>query len=191
MAAREACVEGDGDAPFVLTAPPRGAPVDTVVPPPEERSARADVVALLTGLGTGPQRRTVGLVTLAIVAVLVANMVGQVYLNRWRGDFFDAIERRDLASLGVQLLVFGGIVGSLLSLVVAQTWLHEILKLNLRAWMTNWLLDAWLVPGRAYRLGISAEAGVNPDQRMQEDARHASDLTADLHGNWITHCKIK
>jgi putative ATP-binding cassette transporter len=35
-------------------------------------------------------------------------------------------------------------------------------------------------PGRAFRLASSGAIGVNPDQRMHEDARHLTELSADL-----------
>jgi len=76
------------------------------------------------------------------------------------------------------------IVAALLALVVSQTWLQEMMKIRLREWLTHKLLDDWLVTGRAYRLGISKETGVNPDQRMQEDSRNLSELTSEL-GVWF------
>jgi putative ATP-binding cassette transporter len=161
--------------------------VECLVPPLEERTLSGDLRGLFRGLGRARERNALVLLSIGILLVLLANMAGQVRLNRWQGAFFDAVEQKDLAELGRQLLVFFVIVGALLALVVAQTWLHEILKLRLREWLTHKLLDGWLVPGRAYRLGISAEAGVNPDQRMQEDARHASDLTADLGAGAVQH----
>jgi len=39
---------------------------------------------------------------------------------------------------------------------------------------------AWLRPRSAYRLTMLGDIGVNPDQRLQEDARHLTELTADL-----------
>ena len=44
--------------------------------------------------------------------------------------------------------------------------------------------DEWLVAGRAYRLGIASPLGVHPDQRIQEDVRHLSELSADLGVNF-------
>jgi putative ATP-binding cassette transporter len=35
-------------------------------------------------------------------------------------------------------------------------------------------------PGRAFRLGNAGETASNPDQRIHEDARHLTELSADL-----------
>ncbi|HLT01313.1 MAG TPA: SbmA/BacA-like family transporter, partial [Geminicoccaceae bacterium] len=112
--------------------------------------------------------------------VICANSIGQIRLNAWQGSFFDALEQRDLGAFGTQLLVFGLIVSGLLILVVAQTWLREMLHLRLREWLTHDLLDRWLAPKRAYLLAQSGEIGVNPDQRVHEDTRHLTDLSTDL-----------
>ena len=53
-------------------------------------------------------------------------------------------------------------------------------KLKLREGLTRDLFDQWLVPRRAFRLSGAGEIGVNPDQRIHEDARHLVDLSTDL-----------
>jgi putative ATP-binding cassette transporter len=42
------------------------------------------------------------------------------------------------------------------------------------------LFEEWLTPRRAFRLVNAGEVGANPDQRIHEDARHLTELTADL-----------
>jgi putative ATP-binding cassette transporter len=140
----------------------------------------AQLSSLLSALCASRYRGRVGLLAAGIVVVLCANAVGQIRLNAWQGDFFDALEQRDLAIFAAQLVVFGVIVGGLLVLVVAQTWLKEILQVRLREWLTHDLLDRWLAPKRAYLLAHAGEIGVNPDQRVHEDTRHLIDLSADL-----------
>ena len=116
----------------------------------------------------------------AIVAVLVANMFGQVRLNEWNGAFFDAVERKDGDAFVWQLVVFLEIVGFLLVLVVSQTWLQQRFKIRLRERLTHVLLDAWLEPNRIYQLGLTGKAGAQPDQRLQEDCRIFSELSTGL-----------
>jgi vitamin B12/bleomycin/antimicrobial peptide transport system ATP-binding/permease protein len=140
----------------------------------------AQLSSLLCALWASRYRGRIGLLAAGIVIVLCANAVGQIRLNTWQGDFFDALEQHNLAIFGAQLGVFGLIVGGLLVLVVAQTWLKEMLQVRLREWLTHDLLDRWLAPKRAYLLAHAGEIGVNPDQRVHEDTRHLIDLSADL-----------
>lgn len=142
--------------------------------------ARSELMRLARDLWKSRARRVVIGLFAAIFGVLLLNMVGQVALNRWNGVFYRAIEKRDLAMIGEQVVIFLGLVALLLMLVVAQTWLHARLKISMRDWLTRHLLDMWMKPARAYRLGISSAQGVNPDQRIQEDARNFSEMTTDL-----------
>ena len=155
-------------------------PAGRSAPAGRSESVIAQLSSLLRALGTSPYRRRLGLLAAGIVLVICANSVGQIRLNAWQGAFFDAIEQRDLASFGAQLLVFGLIVGGLLVLVVAQTWLKEMLQVRLREWLTHDLLDRWLAPKRAYLLAHAGEIGSNPDQRVHEDTRHLIDLSTNL-----------
>ena len=136
--------------------------------------------SLLRALMVSPARNRVVVLAVALALVICANAVGQIRLNRWNGDFFDALEQKDVTAFSFQLLVFVAIVGSLLILVVMQTWLGELTKIRLRAWLTHDLLDQWLAPRRAYLIAFAGEIGTNPDQRMHEDARHLCELSAEL-----------
>jgi putative ATP-binding cassette transporter len=124
--------------------------------------------------------RSVGLLAAGIVLVVCLNAVGQIRLNRWQGAFYDAIQQKAVAAFTTQLLVFLVIAGGLLVLVVAQTWLQQMITVRLREWLSHDLLDQWLAPKRAYLLSFAGEIGVNPDQRIAQDALHLSELTAIL-----------
>jgi putative ATP-binding cassette transporter len=116
----------------------------------------------------------------ASIAVTIANMFGQVQLNKWNGEFFDALGRKDLSAFINHLWTFLGIIAFLLALTVTQTFLQERLKFRLREWISRHLLDEWLKPMRVYQLGFAGQYGRNPDQRIQEDTRLLGDYSADL-----------
>ena len=90
------------------------------------------------------------------------------------------MSHKDLHEFWRQLGVFGVIAGALLALNVGQRWLVETLKLKLREGLVHDLVQGWMVPGRAFRLAHAGAMGVNPDQRMHEDARHLTELSGDL-----------
>jgi putative ATP-binding cassette transporter len=117
---------------------------------------------------------------LAVTVVLVGNMFGQIRLNEWNGSFFDAVAKRNDDAFLNQLRDFLIIVGVLLALVVAQTWLQERLKIRLRERVSRVLMDMWLAPRRVYQLGFVGQAAAQPDQRMQEDCRIFAEHTAEL-----------
>jgi putative ATP-binding cassette transporter len=116
----------------------------------------------------------------AIFLVIVATTYGQIRLNSWNQPFYDALAHRDFYGFLTQLGVFAAIAGLLLVLNVGQRWLSETLKLKLREGLVQDLVGEWLKPHRAFRLAKAGPIGVNPDQRMHEDARHLAELSGDL-----------
>jgi putative ATP-binding cassette transporter len=115
-----------------------------------------------------------------LLTVIGATAYGQIRLNRWNQPFYDALSHRRLDEFLVQLGIFGMIAGSLLILNVAQQWLTQMLTLKLRDGLVRDLVGHWLEPRRAFRLASAGPIGVNPDQRMHEDARHLTELSATL-----------
>jgi vitamin B12/bleomycin/antimicrobial peptide transport system ATP-binding/permease protein len=116
----------------------------------------------------------------SLVLVISATAYGQIRLNRWNKPFFDALSRRDLRDFLFELGVFCVIAVCLLVLNVAQRWLAETLQVKLREGLTRSLLKDWMLPRRAFWLANSGTMGVNPDQRIHEDARKLCELSADL-----------
>jgi vitamin B12/bleomycin/antimicrobial peptide transport system ATP-binding/permease protein len=131
-------------------------------------------------LWASPVRNTLFLLSGALFLVIAVTAYGQIRLNSWNEPFYDALSHRNFAQFLDQLGVFGLIAGTLLTLNVGQRWLGETLKIRLRQGLVHDLIQHWLVPGRAFRLTNAGAVGVNPDQRMHEDARHLTELSADL-----------
>ncbi len=131
-------------------------------------------------LGRASNRRRIYVICFFLVAVVSATTVGQLRLNEWQRDFYDALSGREFNPMLRQIAVFGVLVAALVTLGVAQTWLRETLKIELRDAVTCDLVKSWMRPRRAYLLGWAGDVGRNPDQRIHEDAKHYCELTADL-----------
>ncbi|HUE11972.1 MAG TPA: ABC transporter ATP-binding protein/permease [Steroidobacteraceae bacterium] len=156
----------------------------TIPPPDQEEIAQsrlnAQVGMMFRALWASPLRNTLVLLSIALFLVIAATAFGQIRLNSWNQPFYDALSHRDFTHFLIQLGIFGIIAGALLVLNVAQRWFTEMLKLKLRQGLVQDLMQNWLLPGRAFRLANAGAIGVNPDQRMHEDARHLTELSADL-----------
>jgi vitamin B12/bleomycin/antimicrobial peptide transport system ATP-binding/permease protein len=135
---------------------------------------------MMGALWASPVRNTLFALSGALFVVVAATAYGQIRLNSWNQPFYDALSHKEYAEFLVQLGIFGVIAGALLVLNVGQRWLGETLKLKLRQGLARDLIQNWLRPGRAFRLANAGPFGVNPDQRMHEDARHLTELSADL-----------
>jgi putative ATP-binding cassette transporter len=138
-------------------------------------------VGLMVGsISHSPAGKTVVLLMVVIILVVAGTAYGQIRLNDWNKPFYDALSRRDLRDFLFQLGVFFVIAGFLLALNVAQRWLVETLELTLRKGLVLSLLRDWMLPRRAFWLANAGPMGVNPDQRIHEDARKLCELSADL-----------
>jgi vitamin B12/bleomycin/antimicrobial peptide transport system ATP-binding/permease protein len=134
----------------------------------------------VVALRLSPGRRDLALLVAATLFAVGATAAAQVSLNAWNGPFYEAIAQRNFSAFLYELLVFAAIAGGLLVLDVAQAWLREMIKLNSREWLTRDLVGEWLKPGRHTWLAAEGDIGVNPDQRIHEDARRLTELSADL-----------
>ncbi|TSD83668.1 ABC transporter ATP-binding protein/permease [Mycobacterium sp. KBS0706] len=147
----------------------------------EAPSASRQLWCLVHALGEARRYRLlIGTLVCVLTAVVSAVAYGQIELNAWNGSFYDAIARRDFQALRRSIYTFFGIAGALLLLIVAQTWVQEMIKVRLREWLTHDLLDSWLVPRRPHLLARASEADVHPDQYVQADARQFTELSTTL-----------
>lgn len=153
---------------------------DTAAPQVETSSLRDQLMTVRQGLVGSPSRKALLGFSWILLAVIVATAYGQILLNRWNQPFYDSLQRRDLAVFLDQLVVFAMIAGGLLVLNIGQQWLNQRFRLKLREALTIDLIEEWLKPNRGFRLANAGAIGVNPDQRMQQDAGHLSDLSTDL-----------
>jgi putative ATP-binding cassette transporter len=127
-----------------------------------------------------PGTRRLYLLVAALVVVILATAGAQIVLNAWNAPFYQAIENRDLSGFLHQLLVFFEIAAVLLVLNVAQTGLNQGIRLKLRELATLDLIGEWMTEKRESRITRAGEIGVNPDQRIAQDAAHLTELTTDL-----------
>jgi vitamin B12/bleomycin/antimicrobial peptide transport system ATP-binding/permease protein len=140
----------------------------------------SEVVGMASVFWTSRQRKRLLMMATALIAVVAATAYAQVKLNAWNRPFYNALTRKDMPAFVEQIGVFAVLAGILLVLNVAQTWLNQRSKVVLREGLVNDLLNEWLSPGRAFRLSNSGAMGANPDQRLQADAQHLTDLTTEL-----------
>src|SRR5262245_17338513 len=153
-------------------------PADEAVPAGQDLWTQS--MMMVRAFMASPERNQLLLLGGALVAVVALTAYGQIRLNAWNRPFYDALERRDAAGFIEQLGVFAIIATALLVLNVGQMWLNLRTKVKLREGLVRDLLNEWLQPRRAFRLAGAGEIGLNPDQRLHEDARHLTELSTDL-----------
>ncbi|MFJ6324412.1 MULTISPECIES: ABC transporter ATP-binding protein/permease [unclassified Rhizobium] len=135
---------------------------------------------MFSAFWNSPVRIKIISLTAALLVIILLTAYVQVLLNSWNAPFYDSLARRDISAFFHQLGVFGIIAGSLLVLNVIQAWLNQMTALYMREGLARDLVNQWLQAKRALRLASSGLIGVNPDQRLHEDARNLAESTTGL-----------
>jgi vitamin B12/bleomycin/antimicrobial peptide transport system ATP-binding/permease protein len=145
----------------------------------EPRVAKS-FLKLSSGFWTGRTARQAWLLTLGLAASLVLSTYITVQMNYWNGWFFDALEKKDVATVKQAMLVFFGIVACMSAIGVAIVITRETLQVRWRAWLVERLLDTWLDKQRFYHMSASGKEPPNPEYRISDDTRWATEVLVDL-----------
>lgn len=147
-------------------------------PPP--RRAVWQFVRLATPYWRSERKWKIRAATLLLLVLTVAQVALVIWTSFWNRGFFDALEARSLPDLLRQVAVFGLIL--VLTMLVTALHMHvkRRLQLDWRRWLTSRLMDQWMTRARHYRLQFVQGEHDNPDQRIAEDIRIATESSISL-----------
>jgi vitamin B12/bleomycin/antimicrobial peptide transport system ATP-binding/permease protein len=113
--------------------------------------------------------------------LLIIGTVGFQYgINVWNRAIFDAIEKRDSATVfHLTALFFPLAIGSV-AFGVAQVFARMGIQRRWRAWLSHSVITRWLTNGRYYQLNLVDGDHNNPEYRIAEDLRIATDSPVDF-----------
>ncbi len=132
------------------------------------------------GFWKGDSARTAWVLTLGLAAFLLLSLAATVALNRWNRWFFDALERKDAETAALAVLVFAAIIVAMAAIGVGIVLTRETLQVRWRAWIVDRLLGTWLARDRYYHLGVTHTEPANPEYRIADDTRWATEPLVDL-----------
>ena len=118
--------------------------------------------------------------TVGLVALLLLSTAATIAMNHWNRWFFDSLEARDVPALGHAVMLFLIIIACMASIGVGIVLTRETLQVRWREWIVARMLDRWLSGHRFYRLGASGREPQNPEYRIADDTRWATEPLVDL-----------
>ena len=118
--------------------------------------------------------------TLGLAAFLILSTTATVALNQWNRWFFDSLENRDVAGLTHAVFVFGAIIAVMAAIGVGIVLARETLQVRWRAWIVEQLVERWLSRQRFYHLNVTGKEPPNPEYRISDDTRWATEPLVDL-----------
>jgi vitamin B12/bleomycin/antimicrobial peptide transport system ATP-binding/permease protein len=176
-------VAEDGD--HIVPPPPEVVEPDPDMSPEEAEQARKDY--LLTrfwisarGFWGRNGDRLAWILSIGLLVLIVANVGFQYGINVWNRAIFDAIEKRDSATVYYLSAVFFPLAIGSVVLAVAQVFARMTIQRRWRAWLTDSVVSRWLTNGRYYQLNLVSGDHQNPEYRIAEDLRVATDSPVDF-----------
>ena len=135
---------------------------------------------LAGGYWAGPTRRQAWVLTLATIALVIANIAVQYGVNKWNAFFFNALEKKqsNIVLSAIGLFAVLAVLSSAIS--VFQLIARMKLQVYWRRWLSERLAVRWLGDQRFYRLSIAAPDLDAPEFRIAEDARVATEPVVDF-----------
>lgn len=119
-----------------------------------------------------------------MVGILLAIVSAQVYIqyqiNVWNRAVFDALEQKNASVVAWQALIFVPLALGSIMLAVAIVHARMTTQIQWRQWLTNHLTDRWLENGRYFHLNLMEGDHKNPEYRISEDVRIATEAPVDF-----------
>jgi vitamin B12/bleomycin/antimicrobial peptide transport system ATP-binding/permease protein len=165
--------------------PPEVVETDPELSPEEAEEARKDYLLTrfwISARGYWGKKggRLAWVFSLGLAILIVGNVAFQYGINVWNRAIFDAIEKRDSATVFYLTGIFFPLaIGSVL-IGVAQVYARMGIQRRWRAWLTSSVLTRWLANGRYYQLNLVSGDHKNPEYRIAEDLRIATDSPVDF-----------
>ena len=126
------------------------------------------------------------LLTGAILLLILLTLTVSYGMNIWNRAIFDALEQRDATTVFFLSMVYFPLLAASVCLVVAQVYARMATQRRWREWLTHHLLDRWLINGRYYQLHLVHGDHKNPEYRIADDIRLATDSPVDFATGVIT-----
>lgn len=118
---------------------------------------------------------------LGALLALTACQVGlQLALNAWAARLYTALEARKLDMFLAQIASFALLLAASLVVYATHLRIKRALQFAWRVWLSKSLLDEWMAQGRHYQLALLPGPHDNPDGRIAEDVRIATESAVDL-----------
>jgi vitamin B12/bleomycin/antimicrobial peptide transport system ATP-binding/permease protein len=107
-------------------------------------------------------------------------------MNLWNRAIFDALERRDGGTVLYLSLIYAPLLAASVAVMVLQVYARMTTQRHWRAWLNNHLLDRWLKSGRYYQLNLVGGDHENPEYRIADDVRVATEAPMEFATGLLT-----
>jgi vitamin B12/bleomycin/antimicrobial peptide transport system ATP-binding/permease protein len=133
-----------------------------------------------SGFWLANSRPLAWLMSAALLLVIVLWVVAAYAMNAWHRAMFDGLQNRDGAAVARLSLLYFAILAISVLLSISQVYVRMTLQRKWRAWVSNHIVDRWLANGRYYQLNLVPGDHANPEYRIADDVRIATEAPVDF-----------
>ena len=124
--------------------------------------------------------RIAWIASVGLLLLIIFNVAVQYGINVWNREIFDAIEKRDSATVFWLSAIFFPLAFTSVGIGVAEVFARMGIQRRWRAWLTDNVVSRWLNNGRYYQLNLVAGDHKNAESRIAEDLRIATEAPVDF-----------
>lgn len=158
-----------------------GQPGNTDIPENQRRSALISLFwANARGFWGRKGDRLAWWLSASLLLITLLSLGVNYEINLWNRDIFDALEQRNSANVFSRSLIFLPLALCSVALGVVAVFARMTIQRRWRAWLNDKIVKSWLANGRYYQLNLIAGDHQNPESRIAEDLRNATDAPVDF-----------
>jgi putative ATP-binding cassette transporter len=129
---------------------------------------------------TTPGRHVAWTLSGTLLTIIVLNVASSYAMNLWNRSIFDALEKKDAGTVLYLSMIYFVILAVSVCFSVGQVYTRMTLQRRWRRWLADNLVDRWLRSGRYYQLNLVSGDHSNPEARIADDVRIATESPVDF-----------
>jgi putative ATP-binding cassette transporter len=106
---------------------------------------------------------------------ILLNLATSYSMNVWTRGIFDALQERSSHTILLLSMVYLPLLAASVVFSVLQVYARMTTQRRWREWFTNQLVNRWFKNGRYYHLNLVSGAPGNPEYRIADDVRIATE----------------
>jgi vitamin B12/bleomycin/antimicrobial peptide transport system ATP-binding/permease protein len=115
-----------------------------------------------------------------LLLVVLLNITASYGMNLWNRAIFDALQNKNGHTVFLLSMIYFALLAASVGVNVAQVYGRMTLQRLWRRWLTDSIIDCWLTSGRYYQLNLVSGDHQNPEYRIADDVRIATESPVDF-----------
>jgi putative ATP-binding cassette transporter len=115
-----------------------------------------------------------------LLLVVLLNITASYGMNLWNRAIFDALQNKNGHAVFLLSMIYFALLAASVGVNVAQVYGRMTLQRLWRRWLTDSIIDRWLTSGRYYQLNLVSGDHENPEYRIADDVRIATESPVDF-----------